>query len=92
MARLVYRCVVQLISVAAPAPAVCTGLWCVGPTPLQPLVTTAAAQHQYGECGHRANCADTEYRDGDDSDSDNVDIAASVSVWEPGRGRGRGRS
>ena len=46
MPRLVYRCVVQLISVAAPAPAVCTGLWCVGPTPstpLQPLVTTAAA-------------------------------------------------
>ena len=92
MARLVYRCVVQLISVAAPAPAVCAGLWCVGPTPstpLQPLVTTAAAaQHQYGECGHTANCADTEYRDGEHSDSDNVDIAASVRVWEPGRGRG----
>ena len=90
MPPLVYRCVVQLISVAAPAPAVCAGLWCVGPTPLQPLVTTAAAQHQYGECGHTANCAHTEYRDGDHSDS--VDIAASVSVWEPGLGRGRGRS
>ena len=89
MPRLVYRCVVQLISVAAPAPAVCTGLWCVGPTPLQPLVTTAAAQHQYGECGLTANWAHTEYRDGDHSDS--VDIAASVSVWEPGRERGRGR-
>ena len=86
----VYRCRVQLSSVAAPA--VRTGLCCVGPTQLQPLVSTAAAQqHQYGECGHRANCADTEYRDGDHSDGDNVDIAACVSVWDPGRGRARGR-